>query len=165
VNSKNYAVRLEQYSSIPLAVVNRRASAQELSRVVPEACGTVWNALKSQNIAGAGRHVALYLDDQINLQVGVELAAPFTGVDEVVPSAIPAGAVATVTHFGPYHQLAAAHDAIHGWCSMHHHKLSGPRWEIYDHWKDECNKDPSAIRTDVYYLLSTRDSILASTRK
>ena len=74
-----YDVRLEQHSSHPLAVVRRRASVHELSKVVPDACGTVWGVVRAQQVTGAGRHVAVYLDDQINLEVGVELAAPFAG--------------------------------------------------------------------------------------
>src|SRR5262245_11338300 len=97
----HYDVRLEQLSSQPTAVVRRCASSQELSRVVPDACGVVWNVLRAQQVAGAGRHIALYLDDQINMEVGVELNGPFAGHGEVVASATPAGMVATVTHFGP----------------------------------------------------------------
>jgi hypothetical protein len=85
-----YVIRLEQLSSRPLAVVRRRAGLQELSKVVPDACGTVWGVVRAQKLAGAGRHVAVYLDDQINLEVGVELEAPFAGHGEVVGSATPA---------------------------------------------------------------------------
>jgi hypothetical protein len=148
-----YDVRLEQDPGRPLAVVRRRASPQELSKVVPEACGTVWNAVRAHQIPGAGRHVALYLDCQINLEVGVELDAPFAGVGEVIGSSTPAGAVATVAHFGPYGRLHEAHQAIRDWCAKHGHAPAGPNWEIYGHWLDEWNSDPSKIRTDVFYLL------------
>src|SRR5947209_19315918 len=111
-----YVIRLEQLSSRPLAVVRRRAGLQQLSKVVPEACGTVWSVVRAQQVPGAGRHVAVYLDDQINLEVGVELTAPFAGYGEVVGSATPAGLVATATHYGPYSQLHEAPAAIHSWC-------------------------------------------------
>src|SRR4051794_37233147 len=100
-----YLVRLEQLNSRPLAVVRRRANSQELSKVIPAACGLVWNVVRAQNITDAGRHVALYWDGEINLEVGVELETPFAGNGEVVGSATPAGAVATATHFGPYNRL------------------------------------------------------------
>src|SRR4051812_45256154 len=131
-------VRLEQSASRPLAVVRRRASTQQLAKVVPDACGTVWNVIRARNITGAGRHVALYWDDEINLEVGVELQAPLAGdLDNgVVPSATPAGPVATAVHFGPYQQLAGAHQAIHQWCATSGHTLAGPSWEIYGHWQD-----------------------------
>ena len=112
-----YDVRLEQINSRPLAVVRRRASRQELSKVVPDACGAVWSVVRSQQIMGAGRHVALYLDGQITLEVGVELDTPVAGHGEVVASATPAGAVATAVHFGPYAGLHEAHRAICEWCA------------------------------------------------
>jgi effector-binding domain-containing protein len=148
-----YDVRLEQQSSHPLAVVRRRASVHQLSQVVPDACGTVWGVVRAQQVSGAGRHVAVYLDDQINLEVGVELAAPFAGHGEVVGSATPAGLVATTTHYGPYGQLHQAHEAIRQWCRNNGYTLAGPNWEIYGHWKDEWNSDPTKICTDVFYLL------------
>src|SRR5262249_44846569 len=104
-----YDVRLEHLSSRPIAVVRRRASLQELAKVIPDACGTVGGVVRAQKIPGAGRHIAIYWDDVINLEGGVELEAPFAGHDEVVGSATPAGAVATAVHFGPYGRLPEAH--------------------------------------------------------
>jgi hypothetical protein len=152
-NRMEYSVRLEQLGSRPLAVVRRRAGSQELSRVVPDACGAVWNVIRAQKIPGAGRHVAVYLDCQINLEVGVELDTPFAGSGEVVSSVTPGGLVATTTHYGPYGLLHQAHEAILRWCGENGHTLAGPSWEIYGHWKDEWNSDPSKISTDIYYLL------------
>lgn len=149
-----YDVRLEQLTARPLAVVRRRASRWELSKVVPEVCGEVWNVVRAQKIPGAGRHVAVYLDGQINLEVGVELEAPFGGHGDVVDSTTPAGLVATTTHYGPYGLLHEAHDAIRRWCAENGHVSAGPAWEVYGHWKDEWNRDPGKIVTDVYHLLA-----------
>jgi effector-binding domain-containing protein len=150
-----YEVRREQLSSRPLAVVRRRASVLDLATVVPEACGLVWNTVRQQQIAGAGRLVAIYWDGEINLEVGVELESCFSGHGEVVGSATPSGAVVALTHFGPYNRLHEAHKAILDWCEKSGHKPAGPNWEIYGHWLEEWNTDPSKIRTDVYYLLET----------
>jgi hypothetical protein len=133
--------------------VRRRAAPQDLSKVVPQASGTVWSVVRSQRVPGADCHVAVYLDGQINLEVGVELAAPFGGHGEVVDSATPAGTVATTTHYGPYSLLHEAHDALRQWCGNNGYTATGPNWEIYGHWNDEWNKDPSKITTDVFYLL------------
>ena len=153
-----YAVRTERASATPLAVVRRRAPAHQLSKAVPEACGTVWNALKSRGVAGAGRHVAVYLGGsgaQVDMEIGAEVPAPFGGHGEVVDSATPAGEVATVTHFGPYGSLGAAHAAIRAWSTANNRPLAGPNWEIYGHWDAAWNDDSSKIRTDLYYLLRT----------
>jgi effector-binding domain-containing protein len=145
-------VELQQLGSIPVAVIRRRANASELSRVVPECCGLVWNALRAQQ-AKAGRHVAIYWDATIRLEVGVELHGPFVEQGDVVRSATPAGTVASIVHFGPYGRLGVAHDAIHRWCKEQGHRLAGPKWEIYGHWQEAWNTNPSQIRTDIYYLI------------
>jgi effector-binding domain-containing protein len=150
----HYDIRLEHHASQPLAVVRRRASPQDLATVVPAACGTVWAVLRAQQVPSAGRHVAIYWDGQINLDVGAEVAAPFAGHGEVVGSATPSGPVVTTTHFGPYRRLHEAHEAIRRWCASGGHRLAGPNWEVYGHWTDECNSDPTKIRTDVFYLLA-----------
>lgn len=152
-----HEVRREQLTGRPLAVVRRCARPQELSKVVPDACGHVWAALRAQQITGAGRHVAIYLDGQINLEVGVELDAPFAGCGDVVRSATPSGPVATTTHYGSYGSLGQAHDAIRQWCASHGYPLAGPNWEIYGHWEDAWNSDPTKICTEVFYLLAAAD--------
>jgi len=146
-------IHIQRLESIPLAVIRRQVSASDLARVVPECCGLVWNVVRSQK-TDAGRHVAVYWDGSIRLEVGVELFGPFQDQGEVVRSSTPAGSVASTTHFGNYRGLGAAHDAIHRWCRDNGRKLAGPKWEMYGHWRNEWNTHPSQIRTDVYYLLS-----------
>jgi len=157
-NAMTHDVRTETLlAQRPLAVVRRQATIAQLSKVVPEACGLVWKALRAYGVTGAGRHIAVYLDanvDVLNVEVGVELAAPLGApVGEVVASAVPAGTVATATHMGPYPTLSRTHQAIRDWCKAHRHDLAGPNWELYGHWLDEWNQDASKIRTDVFYLL------------
>ena len=105
-----YVIRVERQAGRPLAVVRLRAKSHELAKVVPDACGTVWSVVRGQQMPGAGRHVAVYLDGQINLEVGVELDGPFGGHGEVVDSATPAGLVASTRHYGPYSHLHDAHN-------------------------------------------------------
>jgi effector-binding domain-containing protein len=147
------AIQLQRLTSVPLVVIRRQARKSELARVVPECCGLVWNAVRAQQTP-AGRHVAIYWDGSIRLEVGVELHGPFAEHGEIVCSATPSGAVASATHYGPYAGLGAAHEAIRQWCMANNHRLAGPNWEIYGHWQRLWDTDPSRIRTDVYYLLS-----------
>src|SRR4051794_23130449 len=105
-----YEVRVaEIMKPPPLAVVRRRAGAGELPRVVVECCGLVWNALKAAGVSGAGRHVAVFRDDVVNLEVGVEMDGEFAGTGEVVCSALPVGLVVGTIHLGPYQKLGEAH--------------------------------------------------------
>jgi hypothetical protein len=153
-----YEVRLETSVGAPIAVVHRRAERAQLGAVVQAACGLVWNVLKTQHVSGVGRHLAIYWDEAINLDVGVEVAAAFAGEGEVVGGILPRGMAAVTTHLGPYHQLGGAHEAIQAWCAANSRRLAGPSWEIYGHWQDEWNRDPTLIRTDVNYLLADSPS-------
>jgi effector-binding domain-containing protein len=144
-----YQVDLKHVESQTTGVVRRRAAFGDLSTVVPQACGEVWNFFRASKLPHPGRNLALYLDGEINLECGVEVTQPFVGNNQVVCSSTPAGAVATTAHFGPYHLLGQAHAAVCNWCADHGHTPAGPNWEVYGHWTD----DPAKLRTDVYYLL------------
>jgi effector-binding domain-containing protein len=146
-------VRVEQVPSIPLAVIRRQASQGELSTLVPEFCGRVWTEVKKQGVK-AGRHVAIYWNRDIRLEVGVELHGSFTDREPVVRSATPAGTVAVVRHLGPYNRLGEAHAAVRTWSEATGRTLAGPNWEIYGHWLDAWNTDPGSIITDVYYQIA-----------
>jgi effector-binding domain-containing protein len=152
----NYNVQIQRFPGKHLAIVRRRATLEQLSQAIPEACGGVWNAIRAQKIQGAGRNVVLYLDSTMNLEIGVEVSAPLAAASDLIPSELPAGTVATATHLGPYNRLGEAHQAVMQWCNAQGHEVIRPSWEIYGHWTDEWNKDPSKIRTDVFYLLKTR---------
>jgi effector-binding domain-containing protein len=137
---------------ITTAVIRKRVPARELAQFVPAACGEVWSFIRSAGLLRPGRHVARYHDDGF-VEVGAEVSKPFTGNERVHCSELPAGAVATTVHFGPYGGLKGAHVAIREWCARHGHAFSGTSWEIYGHWEESWNKDPSKIRTDVFHLL------------
>lgn len=146
-------VQLLERPGLPLAVIGRQVSPAQLSRVVPESCGAVWRVLKAQGLRG-GRNVALYWDDAIRLEAGVEFDGTFAEQDGVTRSSTPPGLVAAVTHLGPYGTLGAAHAALHSWVQAHGHRKLGPRWEIYGHWQGAWDADPSQIQTEVCYLVA-----------
>jgi effector-binding domain-containing protein len=151
-------VRVERVMSRPLAVVRRRAATSELSKIVPQACGLVWETVKAAQVKDAGRHVTVYRDARdglLDIEVGVEVGTVFPGRGEVVGSGTSAGEVATITHLGPYRRLGEAHQAIRQWCTAQGRTLAGTRWEIYGHWLPEWNNEPAKIRTDIYYLLKS----------
>lgn len=143
-------VELHELPPTPIAVLRREVPASALPRVVPECCGLAWKTLRAQG-ALAGRNVAVYWDGAIRLEAGVEALGPFTEQDGVVRSATPGGRVAVATHLGPYGSLGQAHAAVRAWATTNGQRLAGPNWEIYGHWQDAWNANPSLIRTDVCY--------------
>jgi effector-binding domain-containing protein len=142
-------VEVKEVEAQPTAVVRRRASVSELATVVPQACGEVWQFVRSAQVPHPGRLLAVYLGCDGNIEVGVEVAGSFEGAGHVVRSCTPEGLVATAAHFGPYSRLGETHATIRRWCADHGHQLTGVSWELYGHWTD----DVTQLRTDVFYLL------------
>ena len=118
-----------------------RVRASELPKVVPEGCGLVWSFVRARQLR-AGRHVAVYWDCTIRLEVGVELIHLFQDGGDVVQSATPAGRAASVAHSVPMITWYGSPVAILGG-SAQNLELAGPNWEVYGHWQDEWNADPS----------------------
>ena len=50
---------------------------------MPQGCGIVWDFVRAHGLKG-GRNVALYLNDQIDLEVGVEIGEAFDAQRRVV---------------------------------------------------------------------------------
>ncbi len=148
----SYTVEMVEMPATRLLVVKRRARASELSRVVPDGCGVVWNHVRQAGIKSAGRNVAVYRacdSGELDVEVGVEIGADGVGAGEIVLSATPSGRAATVVHMGPYSLLMNANAAIREWCAANNHEIAGPSWKVYGHWSN----DPAQVRTDVFYLL------------
>ena len=148
-----YPIELMDSKPIHTAVIRSRVPAKDLAQFVPAACGEVWSFIRSAHLPRPGRHMALYSDAQGTVEVGAEVSASFAGNERVHCSQLPAGRVVTTVHFGPYGGLSDAHAAIREWCAGGGHRCSGISWEIYGHWQESWNTDPSKIRTDVFYLL------------
>ena len=152
-----YEIELMRVEPVHAAVIRDRVRPKELARFVPAACGEVWSFIRAAGLPRPGRHVALYLDHEGTVEVGAEVSEPFTGNGRVHCSQLPGGRTATTVHFGPYTRLSEAHEAVKKWCAEQRHPCSGICWEVYGHWQDEWNADPSRIRTDVFYLLRDQE--------
>jgi effector-binding domain-containing protein len=149
-----YEITLANAAPTLTAVIRGRVEAAELSKFVPAACGEVWSFVRAAGLPRPGRHTALYLPECL-VEVGAEVSEPFSGNDRVHCSQLPGGRVATTTHFGPYQRLGDAYTAIRRWCDENGHRRSGVCWEIYGHWDESWNSDPSKIRTDVFHAIES----------
>ncbi|MBI1839545.1 MAG: GyrI-like domain-containing protein [Verrucomicrobia bacterium] len=155
-----YHIEITHSEAIHTAVIRSRVQPKELPRFIPAACGEVWSYIRSAGLPRPGRHVALYLDRQGSIEVGAEVSEPFVGNDRVQCSHLPPGRRATAVHRGPYPRLSEAHAEIRKWCAERGHRLSDISWEIYEHWDETWNTDPSKIRTDVFRLLQDQEHVV-----
>jgi effector-binding domain-containing protein len=145
------AVRVVDVEAIPTAVIAEETTWRLFPTRWPELLDEVWAFVRAEKL-DAGRNVMLYHDDRPRVEVGVESRERFAPSGRVVPSSLPAGRAAfTIARGAPADALGPAHDAVVSWSRANGHRLSGCRWEIYDHWRDD--QDPADYRTEVYWLL------------
>jgi len=136
----------------PIAVVRKRTTFAEVPRALFGALDAVYATVRSGKIRQSGHNVAVYRPlggGHVDLEAGVEVAAPFENVGGVVSSETPGGEVAMAEHIGPYDRLGETYDAIVAWVRANGRKLAGVNWEVYGDWSE----DPAKLRADVYMML------------
>jgi effector-binding domain-containing protein len=136
----------------PTAVIAETTTWAEYPQVWRRLLDEVWSVVRADGSITAGRNVMLYNDDTPNVEVGVEVDAPFEPIGRVVCSSLPEGRVAMTTHRGSF-DVAAAHESVVAACDAWGLERVGPRWEIYGHW----NK-PGDEEVEIYYLVRSSDS-------
>jgi effector-binding domain-containing protein len=144
-----YEVTVADAAARPTVVVPATTTWQEFPTLWSQLLDEVWACLRASGIERGCRNVMLYHDDVPNVEVGVLLDKPCPLTGRVVASTLPAGAVATTVHYGPYGGLGAAHQAVVDWCTAQGLRRAGPRWEVYGPHRD----DPAEVWTEVHWLL------------
>jgi effector-binding domain-containing protein len=140
----------------PLAAVRRTVPRSEISAVIRDLLGVVWQFLGANTVRSTGHNVGIYtVDGERNGDVlmdatfGVEVHEEIPASETVVATSTPAGQVASAVHWGDYARLGEAHDAVQAWCRANGYGIPATCWEVYGDWFDDWAK----VRTDVFYLL------------
>ena len=138
-----YVVQATQAAAQPIQIVRGRTTKATLPRDIRKLFDEFYAGFKGK----AGLNIVFYpgsgVAGEFEIGCGVQLESGGNAVT-------PAGLVATTVYFGPYNQMAPAHEAIHCWARESGHTLAGPSWEVYGHWSD----DPAKLRTDICYLVA-----------
>ena len=138
-----YVVQAVQAAAQPIQIVRGRTTKATLSRDIRKLFDEFYAGFKGKG----GLNIVFYpgsgVAGEFEIGCGVQLESGGNAVT-------PAGLVATTVYFGPYNQMAPAHEAIHRWARESGHTLAGPSWEVYGHWSD----DPAKLRTDICYLVA-----------
>ena len=148
----SYDVDVVRAQTATMAVARATLPLEQISGRILQLFDLVYAFLETAKVKQAGHNIAVYLNNVVDLEVGVPVTAPFEDTATVYCSSLPAGKAAHTVHYGPYSLLGGAHDAVLQWCEDRGLALTGVSWEIYGHWND----DPSLLRTDVYWLLKER---------
>jgi effector-binding domain-containing protein len=149
------AVKLMTVEARPTAVVAQTTTWTEFPKLWGTLLTQVYGFVRPRPELATGegdelwQNVMLYKDQRPDVEVGVLVSGPFHAEGPVVPSALPAGEVATAIHRGDYAKLGVTHAAVRDYAAAHGRELAGPCWEIYGH----ARPDPSDAETEVFWLL------------
>ena len=153
--------RAEQhYAGIPATVAMDGLSAA-VDSAIPELFG--W--LASQGIAPSGapfiRYLVIDMAGEMQIEMGVPVAAPVTASGRVQPGSLPEGRYLVLRHTGPYDGLIASNAALQRWA--HEHQVEFDTWDTAEGsaWRGRAEHyltnpaaepDPAKWETDVAYL-------------
>jgi effector-binding domain-containing protein len=152
-----YAVTVQTVTPRILAAVHRQVKVGEVAKAFAPALDQVWAFLRSHlGLRSDGHNIFLYHHATgqaaacLEVDFGVEVTRHFQAQGPIACVETPAGRAAVVVHRGGYSGMAAAHAALHRWCSDNGELIGRCSWEIYgDH-----NDDPSKLETTIFYLLA-----------
>jgi hypothetical protein len=152
--AREYSVTQQIATPRMIAAVHARVPVGTVSTCFRRYLDQVYATARAGAVHLDGQNVFVYhavpdRPTELDVAFGVGVTARFATVDAVQPTQLPAGEVATTTHWGSYAKLAAAHAAVVEWCRAHGRQQTGTSWEVYGHWTD----DETRLRTDVFYLL------------
>ena len=152
--TNGYEVSLEKSSPRAIACVRARLRSSRIPAEFGVHLDQVYAAARAGSIQLDGQNIFVYRGagepGVVDAEFGVGAKAPFAAVGNVVYTHLPAGEVATATHWGDYSKLGGAHAAVTEWCRSNNRRLEGTSWEVYGH----MGPDAATARTDVYYLLT-----------
>ncbi|HET6229407.1 MAG TPA: GyrI-like domain-containing protein [Longimicrobiaceae bacterium] len=152
--SVGHTVSVQTAATRGIAAVRTRLPARRVAAVFAGYLDQVYAAARYGAVHLDGQNVFVYRgsgpDDEVEVDFGVGVTAPFPPAGPVQYAELPTGEVATTTHWGDYGRLGEAHAAVIAWCQANGREPAGPRWEVYGHW----NPSEGPPRTDVYYLLA-----------
>jgi len=137
----------------PTAVVRGDVPLAELSAFFGRAFASVFAVLGQQGVEPAGAPFGLYAGmpaDTVPVEAGVAVSREIEPADDVVPSRLPGGRVASAVHVGPYDTLEQTYAELERWIAEQGlTSLPGPMWETYL-TDPQAEPDPARWRTRVF---------------
>ncbi|HEY4216788.1 MAG TPA: GyrI-like domain-containing protein [Gemmatimonadaceae bacterium] len=151
----SYTVTVQQGAPRAIAAVSARVTARRIPEMFRVYLDQVYAAARSGALHIDGQNIFVYrtvadLPEEIDVDFGVGITAPFAPTGSVRMVDLPTGEAAMTIHRGAYSGLGGAHAAVLAWCRTNGRSLAGTSWEIYGHWTE----NEAQLETTVCYLLA-----------
>ena len=137
----------------PILGIRATTSMEGIPALMGSLFGEVHGYIQHTGNQPAGMPLARYhsMDQgEVELECAMPVATSIEGTDRVVPSSLPGGLVATVTHFGPYTALPETWRALTEWIDSQGLQPAGAPWEVYV-TDPGAEPDESKWRTDIFF--------------
>jgi effector-binding domain-containing protein len=152
----------QHYAGIPATV-----TMDSLSGAIDSAFSELFPWLASQGLAPTGapliRYLVIDMAGELQVEMGVPVAAPVTASGRIQPGILPAGRYAVLRHTGPYDGLFASNAALLQWAQERGIEFDtwdtaqGSAWRsrIEHYLSDPAQEpDPAKLETDVAILIA-----------
>ena len=133
--------------------IRTTAKTENIAGVMGPLFGEVYGHIQQSGQPPAGMPFSIYyaMDGAtVDLECGMPVAKSIAGTERISVGTLPAGRVATVTHFGPYEGLSQTWQALVGWMESQGLEGAGAPWEVYV-TDPGAEPDQAKWRTDIFF--------------
>jgi effector-binding domain-containing protein len=154
----------QHYAAIPATV-----AMDGISAAVDDAFPELFGWLAGQGIAPAGppliRYLVIDMAGELQIELGVPVAAPVTASGRIQPGVLPEGRYAVLRHTGPYDGLVESNTALQRWAAEHGIEFDASAAGEASTWRGRAEHyltdpsqepDPAKWETDVAYLTTQK---------
>ena len=136
----------------PALIIRSRIARSEIAATIGESLGRIVPYAMGVSATLAGQPFARYPDfgpGSLTIEVGMPIAAPVAGKDDIEAFELPGGRFAVGLHGGPYTHLTESFTALERWITSQGLAVAGPAWELYVNDPAD-HPDPADWRTEIY---------------
>jgi effector-binding domain-containing protein len=148
---------LTQRAAQHTAVVRAMIPTGQIPAFLGHAYGAVIQALSAQGMTPVGEPFAYYLHaptPNVEMEAGFPVATQCMPSGDVVPSELPGGTIASVTHVGPYEAMVETYNQLNAWATEQGLVLGESMWETYL-IDPQQEPDSNRWRTQVLWPVAT----------
>ena len=139
------------------AYIRTRTPVEKLPEVMGSVYGIIAGILGARREAPAGPPYTAYYNmdmQDLDVEIGFPIQAPFPETGEVRIGTIPAGAYASCIHTGPYGAIEPVYTALAAWIEEQGLTPSGVSYEFY--LNDPGSTPPGSLLTQVLFPIKPR---------
>ncbi len=134
--------------------IRTRAAVDQLPQVLGDSFGLIACYLEELGEKATGPPFAAYYNmdmQDLDIEIGIPVPRELPGRNEIQPSGIPGGQVASCLHVGPYNAIEPTYSALSEWMAAEGLSPTGVAVEMY--LNDPTRTAPEQLQTQILFPL------------